>query len=760
MGMARAFGQSGRMGAGESGLNSASSAREAPLAPDRCTLAASDLEALADGRHGNPFAVLGPHALPDARRVVRAYLPGATSVEIAGAGAVSPMAETAPGLFEGYAQDDVRYRLGIRWGETYVEIADPYAFPLLLSAYDLHLITQGRHFNLPRVLGANPVTIDGVDGVLFAVWAPNASSAAVVGNFNSWDPRRHPMRKRIEAGVFELFVPGIGAGEIYKFALRDQNGAPLPWKADPLAKMAELPPRTGSVVATPDAFAWGDEDWMARRATLHGRNAPISIYEVHVESWLRTPDGQPTTWDAAADRLLPYVADLGFTHVELMPIAEYPFGGSWGYQPLGMFAPTARLGDPAAFARFVDRAHAMGLGVILDWVPAHFPADAHGLARFDGTALYEHLDPREGYHPDWNTMIYNLGRSEVRGFLVASAVWWLERFHLDGLRVDAVASMLYRDYSRKSGEWIPNQHGGRENLEAIAFLQSLNATVSERCPGALVIAEESTAWPGVTAKDWHSKEALGFDYKWNMGWMHDTLRFLARDPVHRGWHLDDITFGLEYGFSEAYVLPLSHDEVVHGKGSLISRMPGDDWQRFANLRLLFALMWTHPGKKLLFMGGEFGCEGEWKVDDPFPWPHPYDEKRSGVRRMIGDLNRLYRSRPELHALDREPAGFSWIIQDNAADCVLAFRRTDGAAGRALLVVLNATPVPRFDFRVGVPIPGVWHEVFNSDAGHYGGSNLGNGGRAYAEAQPWHGQAASLSLILPPLGLLVLAPATG
>jgi 1,4-alpha-glucan branching enzyme len=715
-------------------------------------LAKTDVDALCDGRHGDPFAVLGRHRSSDGKDVVRALMPGAQSIDLVSGAESFCTNEVSPGFFEALIDRDRPYEFRILWNNGQVVTADPYSFGPVLTDYELHLFAEGRYRDLPRRFGAVPTRIDDVDGVLFAVWAPNAVSASVVGDFNTWDPRRHPMRLRPEAGVWELFVPRLEAGETYKFALRGPDGQRLPWKADPLARQAELPPRTASIVAPCDEFAWSDSSWMAARAARHDQDAPISIYEVHVESWLRTSDGTELSWDAAAERLIPYAASLGFTHLELLPIAEYPFGGSWGYQPLGLFAPTSRLGDPAAFARFVDQCHAAGLGVIVDWVPAHFPGDEHGMARFDGTALYEHLDPREGFHQDWNTLIYNVGRSEVRGFLIASALWWLERFHVDGLRVDAVASMLYRDYSRKPDAWIPNAYGGRENLEAIHFLKELNETIAGRCPGAVVIAEESTAWPGVTAAD-----GLGFGYKWNMGWMHDTLRFFARDPVHRGWHLDDITFGLEYGFSEAYVLPLSHDEVVHGKGSLISRMPGDDWRRFANLRLLLALMWTHPGKKLLFMGGEFGCEGEWNVDAPFPWPHPYDEKRAGLRRMVGDLNRLYRDSPQLHKLDRDRKGFSWIIHDNSADCVLAFRRSSGRPEDDVVVVLNATPSPRFGFRLGVPVGGHWHEVFNSDASCYAGSNVGNFGGSEVLSEPSHGEPWSLALTLPPLGLIVLAP---
>ncbi len=716
-----------------------------------CTLDQTQVDALQWGCHGDPFAVLGRHVWEKAY-VIRAFLPDAVSVSLVLAGSVVPMVQTRAGLFEVLTASGADYTFRIGWAGGVLEIADPYAFDVLLTDFELHLIREGKYLDLPLKLGSNVCEVAGVRGVMFATWAPNARSVYVVGGFNAWDSRRHPMRCRPEAGVWELFIPDIGSGEIYKYAITNSHSGALPWKADPLARQAELPPRTGSVVAAASMFNWGDENWMKQRAERQSVSAPISIYEVHVESWLKTGDGQPLTWDAAGSRLIPYVKMLGFTHVELMPIAEYPFGGSWGYQPLSLFAPTARLGDPAAFARFVDACHMAEIGVIVDWVPAHFPSDAHGLARFDGTALYEHEDPREGFHHDWNTLIYNAGRNEVRGFLIASALWWLKTFHVDGLRVDAVASMLYRDYSRPADAWIPNHHGGRENYEAINFLKELNATVAAHCPGATIMAEESTAWPGVT-----SKEGLGFDFKWNMGWMHDTLHYFTRDPVHRGYHLDEITFGLHYGFSEAFILPLSHDEVVHGKGSLLQRMPGDEWQRFANLRLLFSLMWTHPGKKLLFMGGEFGCETEWNVDAPFPWAHPDDRQRHGLSRLVADLNALYGSFPQLHRMDCDPRGFSWLVNDDAVNAVLAFRRSSGDAAQDVVVVLNTTPVPRSGYRIGVPTAGRWTEVFNSDAERYGGSNVGNGGACQTENVPMNGQPFSLSLALPPLAAVVLAP---
>jgi 1,4-alpha-glucan branching enzyme len=573
----------------------------------------------------------------------------------------------------------------------------------------------------------------------------------VVGDFNAWDGRRHPMRLRHGVGVWELFIPGLHAGCLYKYEIHAGDGRVLPLKADPVAWQAEVPPATGSIVADPTPMRWTDRAWMDRRAALQRADRPISVYEVHAASWMRA-DGQPLSWDDLAEKLVPYAVEMGFTHVEFLPIMLHPFGGSWGYQPLGQFAPGPGFGPPDAFARLVDRCHAAGLGVILDWVPAHFPDDAHGLAQFDGTHLYDHADPREGLHRDWNTLIYNLGRNEVCGFLIGSALHWLQHFHIDGLRVDAVASMLYRDYSRQAGEWVPNIHGGRENLEAVAFLQKLSETVAELCPGTLLIAEESTAWPGVTAPP--KGQGLGFSFKWNMGWMHDTLRYMEQDPIHRAWHHHEMTFGMIYAYSEHFVLPLSHDEVVHGKGSLIGKMPGDRWQRFANLRAYFGFMWTHPGKKLLFMGGEFGQEREWNHDVSLDWHLLDDPLHRGVQHALRDLNRLYRGLPALHAGDCAPFGFRWVIENDSTDSVFAFLRLDGE-GQEVLVVSNLTPVPRHDFRVGVPEAGRWEECFNSDAAIYGGSGMGNAGAAVAAHVPWNGMPASLSLTLPPLSTIVL-----
>jgi len=617
-----------------------------------------------------------------------------------------------------------------------------------LGELDLHLIGEGRHYRLGHCLGSQPAARDGVAGVRFAVWAPNARRVSVVGDFNRWDGREHPMQCHPANGVWELFIPGLAAGTLYKYELEGPAGL-LPLKADPVAREAEKPPRTASIVAADTHYSWNDAAWLAQRAARHSPQAPLSIYELHAGSWRRPMPG----WDELGDLLIPYVQEMGFTHIELLPITLHPFGGSWGYQPLGLFAPQPEFGAPAALQRFVDRAHGADIGVLMDWVPAHFPADPHGLARFDGTALYEHEDPREGFHQDWNTLIYNFGRHEVQGFLIASALHWLEQFHIDGLRVDAVASMLYRDYSRKPGEWLPNRYGGRENLEAVEFLRHLNDVVHERCPGTIVIAEESTAWPGVTHRI--ADGGLGFSYKWNMGWMHDTLHYMQRDPVHRAWEHHGISFGLAYAFSECFVLPLSHDEVVHGKGSLLGKMPGDRWQQFANLRAYYGFMWSHPGKKLLFMGGELAQPGEWNHDRELDWPLLDDPLHRGVQKLVADLNRLYRREPALHEADCDSTGFHWIVGDDHANSVFAYYRAGRPQAPPVIAVCNFTPVPRHGYRIGAPRGGRWRECFNSDAAEYGGSGVGNAGEVHADNTPSHAQAWSLTLTLPPLATLLL-----
>jgi 1,4-alpha-glucan branching enzyme len=719
-----------------------------------------DAEALAQARHRDPFGVLGPHDV-DGARVIHAMLPGARGVEVLRRADRRPMGRLnegeVQGLFEGVVSEGAPYLLRIEWPDAVQETEDPYSFGPVLGELDLHLFNEGRHFKLAEALGANVVTVDGVPGVRFVVWAPNAERVSVVGDFNTWDARRHPMRLRFPAGVWELFVPRLDEGTVYKFDILGPGGMYVPPKADPLAKQAEPAPATASVVASPRPYVWTDERWMAERAARQVPTAPISIYEVHIGSWMRPhetgPAGhRPSVWELATERLIPYVVDMGFTHVELLPIAEHPFGGSWGYQPLGLFAPSGRYGTPESFARFVDALHAAGIGLLVDWVPAHFPSDPHGLARFDGTALYEHLDPREGFHRDWNTYIYNFGRREVQGFLIASALHWLEHFHVDGLRVDAVASMLYRDYSRPAGEWIPNVYGGRENLEAVGFLRHLNAVVGERCPGAVVIAEESTAWPGVTQP---SPTGLGFSYKWNMGWMHDTLRYMEFEPIYRAYHHDDLTFGLLYAFSEKFILPISHDEVVYGKGSLLGKMRGDRWQRFANLRAYLGFMWSHPGKKLLFMGSEIAQESEWNHDGEVDWPALADPAHGGVQRLVRDLNRLYRAEPALHQRDARGDGFQWVVGDDRANSVFAYVRWGEDGSAPVLVVCNFTPVPRHGYRIGVPRSGRWREIANTDSHFYGGSDVGNEGEVHAHDQPSHGHAHSILLTLPPLATVML-----
>ena len=720
------------------------------------TLDLGAAQALIDGRHGDPFAVLGPHD-SDAGPVVRVLLPGADSVTAVGAGGETTLERIHQhGLFEGPRPGDGAYRLRVQTHGITYEAEDPYRFGPTLWPLDMHLIAEGRHRDLGLCLGAHPAEYDGVDGVRFAVWAPNAQRVSVVGDFNHWDATRHPMRKQAGIGVWEMFVPGAAAGSVYKYDMLGPSGERLPQKADPLAWATERAPATGSIVADHTPHVWTDAAWMARRAALQAPTAPISTYEVHAASWSPAAQAGAAGWSELADKLVPYCAGMGFTHLELMPIMEHPFGGSWGYQPLGQFATSAVLGRPQEFAAFVDRCHAMGIGVILDWVPAHFPTDAHGLARFDGTALYEHEDPREGFHMDWNTNIYNLGRNEVRGFLIASAMFWLKHYHVDGLRVDAVASMLYRDYSRKHGEWVPNKFGGRENLESVAFLQELSLAMEAEAPGAMLIAEESTAWPGVSRPV--QEGGLGFHYKWNMGWMHDTLHYMAEEPINRRWHHGEITFGLVYAFSEKFTLPLSHDEVVYGKGSLIRKMPGDRWQQFANLRAYFGFMWTHPGKKLLFMGGEFAQDREWNHDIGLDWFLLDVPEHRGMQSLVRDLNGLYRREPALHQGDCDGAGFRWVVIDDSGNSVYAYLRYPLDGGAPALVVCNMTPVPRQAYRIGVPQEGAWTELMNTDGAEYGGSGLGNGGQAFTEALQAHGHSHSLSLTLPPLATLVLRPA--
>ena len=716
----------------------------------------SDIKAIVAGRHADPFGVLGLHEA-GGKWIARAFIPHAESVSartidnrILGELTLRDPA----GFFEGEVaiarRTPISYHARNAGGEW--NVLDPYSFGPVLGPMDDYYIGEGSHLRLFDKLGAHAIEFEGVSGTHFAVWAPNAQRVSVVGPFNDWDGRRHPMRVRFNTGIWEVFIPHVGPGEVYKFEIVGQNGKLRPLKADPFARQSELRPRTASVVADPRPFSWTDAAYLERRAQTDWRRVPVSIYEVHLGSWRRRADGGFMSYDQLAEQLIPYAADQGFTHIELLPVSEHPFDPSWGYQPTGLFAPTARFGDPAGFARFVDSAHAAGLGIILDWVPAHFPTDEHGLARFDGTALYEHLDPRKGYHPDWNTAIYNFGRREVVSYLVNNALYWLEQFHVDGLRVDAVASMLYLDYSRKAGEWIPNQFGGNHNLEAVEFLRRVNAEAYRLHPGVMMIAEESTSWSGVSAPV-HAG-GLGFGFKWNMGFMNDTLRYMSRNPIHRRYHHNDLTFAALYAYAENFILPLSHDEVVHGKGSLLSKMGGDDWQQFAGLRAYYGFMWGWPGKKLLFMGQEFAQREEWNEAKGLDWYLLDAPAHEGVRRLVADLNAVYRELPALNARDNEPEGFEWLIGNDHQNSVFAFvRRAPGES--PVVVISNMTPVPRDSYRVPMPLAGNWVERLNTDAGWYGGSNKGNQGMVVARKSDVEGLGPYADLFLPPMSTLYL-----
>ena len=710
---------------------------------------------------GDPFSVLGPHEVSPGCWEIRAILPEADAAAILdrdGVTVLAPMERRLPdGFFVGTltASERPDYRLRIeRQGRAEIR-HDVYSFGTFLSHDDLMQVSDPASDAVYSKLGAHHRDLGGIQGFLFAVWAPNARRVSVVGDFNDWDGRRHPMRRRHEGGVWELFIPNVTPDQRYKFEIVGLQGNLLALKADPIAFAAEHPPATASILKGEPEFRWQDGEWMKSRAALNHRKAPMAIYECHLGSWARVPEegNRYLTYRELAVRLIPYVKDLGFTHIELLPITEFPFDGSWGYQPISLYAPTSRFGTPEDFAAFVEAAHAAGIGIILDWVPAHFPNDPHGLSYFDGTHLYEHADPRLGFHQDWGTYIYNFERREVMSFLVANARFWLERYHLDGLRVDAVASMLYLDYSRKPGEWIPNRYGGNENLGAIDFIRTMNEVAYASSPGAVTIAEESTAWPGVSHPTYTG--GLGFGFKWNMGWMHDTLRYISKDPVFRRYHHHDLTFGLLYAFSENFILPLSHDEVVHGKGSLIGKMPGDQWQRFANLRAYYGFMWGHPGKKLLFMGGEFAQEREWNHDESLDWHLLSEPLYKGMQALIRDLNRAYRSIPALHEKDCEASGFEWLVADDRDNSVIAWARRGDEANSLAIVVSNFTPVPREGYRIGVPLAGHYREAVNTDAAIYGGSNMGNLGRVATEASPSHGHPFSLTLTIPPLATLIL-----
>jgi 1,4-alpha-glucan branching enzyme len=718
-----------------------------------------ELARLASGEHHDPHAILGAHRT-EGGTVVRAFHPDARAAAlVAPNGGSAPMQSIGHGLWAGFVPDldpgqfGYRVRFAFPDGNSW-ELDDPYRFSPTLGEVDLHLIGEGTHERLYDVLGAHVRTHDGAVGVSFAVWAPNARSVRIVGDFDRWDGRLMPMRSMGASGVWELFVPGIGGGELYKYEILGRDGT-LRLKADPLAFAMQVRPETASRVWDTEAFSWTDEAWMTDRATRNAYQSPMAAYEVHLGSWRRNPDGSWLGYRQAAEQLVEHCRRFGFTHVELLPVAEHPFDGSWGYQVTGYYAPTSRFGSPDDFAAMVDILHNAGIGVLVDWVPAHFPTDDFALRRFDGTALYEHADPQRGEHPDWGTLIFDFGRPEVRNFLVANALFWLDRYHIDGLRVDAVASMLYLDYSRKAGQWTPNIHGGRENLEAIVFLREMNERVYRRFPGAVTIAEESTAFPGITRPTYLG--GIGFGFKWDMGWMHDTLAYFREDPVHRRFHHDKLTFRGLYVNTEQFVLPLSHDEVVHGKGSLLRKMPGDDWQRFANLRALLVDMWGQPGKKLIFMGAELAPWTEWSHDGSLPWELLDAPMHGGVARFMEDLGRVYASTPALWAADHEPEGFAWIDASDVEASVYAWIRRGGSD--TAVVVLNLTPVPRMDYRLGLPTAGRWVEALNSDSEHYGGSNLGNLGGVEAVDESWHGQPASATLTLPPLSGLILRRAT-
>ena len=724
---------------------------------------AEEVASLVSATHGDPFALLGPHTVSGGV-TWRCFLPGARAVEALLPGRSLPLAPRGEdGFFEGFLPGVHRHecrRLRVHFDHGVQELADPYALAPTLGPLDDHLLLEGTHARLYERLGAHPTTHEGLLGTRFAVWAPHARRVSVVGDFNHWDGRRHAMRRRVDSGLWEIFLPGIGPGTLYKYELVGGDGQLLPLKADPFGFAAELRPNTASIVADLDGFTWTDEAWMAQRAATDWRRAPMSIYEVHAPSWKKHPGGRFWNWDELAADLIPYAKSLGFTHIQFLPVMEHPLDASWGYQPIGMHAVTARLGEPGGLMRFVDAAHAAGLGVILDWVPAHFPQDAHGLAWFDGTPLFEHPDPRRGFHPDWRTAIYDYGRTEVQSFLASNAMFWIERFHADGLRVDAVSSMIHLDYSRGPGEWAANEDGGNDNRDAIRALRKVNRLVRAEGRGALMIAEEATDWRGVSAPE--EEGGLGFHFKWNMGWMNDTLRYVAKEAVHRPWHHSWMNFGLMYAFNERFILPLSHDEVVHGKGSLLGRIPSggpgaDDWQRFATLRAYLGFMWGHPGKKLLFMGSEFGQWREWSEARELDWWLLQFAPHQGVQALVRDLNALHAAVPALHARDTEPEGFLWTDANDAAGCGFGWLRFDGVGGPPVMLLSSFHNAPREHHLIGLPCAGAWRELLNTDAHIYGGAGLGNLGRVVAREEPAFGQPASARIVLPPLATLMLVP---
>jgi 1,4-alpha-glucan branching enzyme len=726
------------------------------------TIAPEQIQLIVDAAHWDPFQVLGPHPDGDGGVTIRAFFPAARNAEVVASGdgdqRVRMQRIHPAGVFEAHiaSPPPTPYRLRFTDAAGRArQVFDPYAFPPLLTDYDLHLIGEGTHYKKYEKLGAHVREVSGVTGVQFAVWAPNAQRVSVVGDFNNWDGRCHPMRVRGSSGVWELFIPECTAGERYKFELKSRHGDYLALKADPYGFYFELRPKTAAIVFDINTYEWHDEGWMQARPQFDWQHAPISIYEVHLGSWMRVPEenNRWLTYRELAPKLAAYVKDMGFTHIELLPVTEHPFDASWGYQTLGYFAPTSRFGTPADFMWFVDYCHQQGIGVILDWTPAHFPRDAHGLAYFDGTSLYEYGDPRKGEQRDWGSLVFDYGRNEVRNYLISSALFWLDKYHADGLRVDGVASMLYLDYSRKEGEWVPNVFGGRENLEAVDFVKTFNEVVHRYHPGVLTVAEESTAWPAVSRPTYAG--GLGFSLKWNMGWMNDTLVYMSKEPIHRRYHHQNLTFSMLYAWSENFVLPLSHDEVVYGKRSLLDKMPGDLWQKFANLRVFFAYFYTHPGKKLLFMGGEIGQWREWIEAESLDWHLLEYASHQQVQACVRDLNALYRREPALHDLEFEPAGFEWIDCNDSDSSVVSFLRRARRSDDYVVVVCNFTPVPRHAYRIGVPDGGFYRELFNSDSGFYGGSNMGNGSGLMADSVPLHGRPCSLRVEAPPLGAVIL-----
>lgn len=704
----------------------------------------------------DPFQVLGAHAV-DKGVSVRAFNPAASKMWVLDEtdGSLKPMLKIHDsGFYENFDKQKKEvypYQLKAEYYNGYVhQYKDPYSFLPIISDFDRHLFNEGSHHEIYEKLGAHLIDINGVTGVHFSTWAPNARAVSVIGDFNAWDNRRHQMRTLGSSGIWEIFIPGIQQGDVYKFAVKTQSGNVID-KADPYAYYAEIRPKTGSKVWDIHHYQWKDSKWMKKRAQNQNLAKPMSIYEVHLGSWMRVPeeDGRFLTYSELAQKLTAYVKKMGFTHIQLMPVSEHPFDGSWGYQVTGYFAPTSRFGTPDEFMGFVDHLHQNNIGIIIDWVPGHFPKDTHGLSNFDGTSLYEHVDPRKGEHMDWGTKIFNYGRNEVRNFLISNALFWLGKYHIDGLRVDAVASMLYLDYSRKEGEWVPNQYGGRENLEAISFMKRMNELVFEKFPGATTIAEESTAFGGVSRPTYVG--GLGFEFKWNMGWMHDTLVYFTKDPIYRKYHQGTITFSMIYAFSENFILVFSHDEVVHGKGSMINKMPGDDWQKFANLRLLYTFMWAHPGKKLLFMGQEFAQWHEWTEAASLDWHLTAFDPHKKLQKMITDLNHIYIKEPALYEVDFEPAGFEWIDFYDSDNSILSFIRKSKNNGESIIAVFNFTPIPRYDYRIGIHQLGYYKEIFNSDSHEYWGGNVGNNGGAEAESIQWQGRPYSIKITIPPLG---------